>query len=64
MELTPQERLAEIVLSQPLADYVQAKRQATPRWPWRLIADQLTEDTNGQIEISYETLRTRYGDAS
>lgn len=62
--LTPSQRLAEIILRQPLHEYVAAKRTATPRWSWELIAEQLAADTDGQVAISREALRRWYGEAA
>lgn len=55
-------RLAEILLERPLHDYVTEKRQARPRWSWRLIASQLSEDTGGEIKLSHQTLRVWFGE--
>jgi hypothetical protein len=52
---TPTQRLAEILLRQPVTEYVAAKR-AEGR-SWRLIARDLYEDTAGEIDVTYETLR-------
>lgn len=60
--LTPTQRLAEIALGRPLAEYVAEKRTARPRWPWNLIAEQLRDDTNGEIDVVAETLRGWYSD--
>jgi hypothetical protein len=59
--LTPSQRLAEMALGRPLADYVAEKRNARPRWTWRLIAEQIATDTNGTVNLSHETLRGWYG---
>jgi hypothetical protein len=64
MEMTPTQRLAEVALGRSLAEYVTEKRNARPRWPWRLIADQLAEDTNGEITVSHEALRSWYGEVA
>ena len=53
--------LADILLEQPLAEYVAEKRTAIPRWPWRLIAEQLATDTDGKVDVTHETLRSWYG---
>ena len=59
--LTPSQRLAEKVLGRSLAEYVAEKRsQERPRWSWQDIADQLTDDTAGEININSETLRLWY----
>lgn len=53
--------VAEIILGRPLADYVTEKRNAVPKWPWRLIAEQLATDTDGKVEVTHETIRQWYG---
>jgi hypothetical protein len=62
--LTPTQRLAAIKLGRSLADYVDEKRTAHPRWSWEMIADQLAEDTDGDIVVSREALRQWYGQAA
>jgi hypothetical protein len=62
--LTPTQRLADIKLGRPLADYVTEKRNARPQWPWQLIAEQLEQDTDGEIVVSRESLRQWYGPAA
>ena len=57
---TPTQREAGGILGQPLAAYVAHKRNTNPRWPWRLIAAQLAEDTAGKVNVSHETLRKWY----
>lgn len=59
---TPLKLLAEHLLDEPLDDYVLSKRRARPQWPWQLIAEQLAEDTGGQVNLSRETLRLWYTD--
>lgn len=61
--LSPTQVLAGLLLKQSLADYVAEKRNAVPRWPWRLIATQLAADTDGQVDVTHETLRQWYGSA-
>ena len=58
---TPTQRLAAVKLGRPLADYVAEKRTARPQWPWKLIAEQLAADTDGEIDVSHESLRQWYG---
>jgi hypothetical protein len=50
-------RLADVLLTQPLAGYVADKRASTPQWSWRQIANRLARDTNGQVQVTGETLR-------
>lgn len=59
--LTPSQRLAEKVLGRSLAEYVAEKRsQSRPRWSWQDIADQIHDDTEGEIALNPETLRLWY----
>jgi len=59
--LTAKQMLAELILEQPLAEYVAEKRTAIPQWSWRLIAEHLSIDTEGKVDVTHETLRTWYG---
>lgn len=61
---TPTQRLAELALGRPLDEYVAEKRNAKPRWSWQLIAEQLAEDTNGQVVVTREALRNWYGEVA
>lgn len=63
-ELSPTQRLADHILGRPLVEYVREKRETRPRWSWQLIADQLSEDTNGELVLSRETLRQWFGGVS
>jgi hypothetical protein len=57
----PTQRLADLLLGQSLDDFVLSRR-AEER-SWRLIARDLYERTNGQVDVTHETLRSWYGDA-
>lgn len=59
-ESTPSQLLAEVLLGRPLSEYVAEKRNARPRWPWRLIAEQLAVDTDGKVTLTAEWLRRSY----
>jgi len=60
--LTSSQRLAGHLLGRPLGDYVTEKRaQERPRWSWQDIADQLADDTEGEVAVSAESLRQWYG---
>ncbi len=59
-DTTAKQRLAEVLLDRPMSEYIAEKRTATPKWPWRLIATQLALDTDGQVEVTHETLRQWY----
>lgn len=61
---SPTQVLAEVLLDRPLVEYVAEKRNATPRWPWRLIAEQLTTDTDGKVSVSGEWLRSSFDAAA
>lgn len=59
MRQTPTHRLADLLLPTTLAEFVTAKRDAGRSW--RLIARDLHEDTDGQIDVTAETLRGWFG---
>lgn len=52
---SPAHRLADVLLDQPLADYVADRRRDGASW--RRISLDLRDDTDGQVDITYETLR-------
>lgn len=52
---TPTQRLASTLLGQPLEEWVAARRLM--RMSWKAIAAELSVSTNGQVNISRETLR-------
>lgn len=54
---TANQRLAEVLLDRPLVDYIAERRQVTPKLSWRKIARQLAADTDGQVDVTPETLR-------
>ena len=58
--MTPTQRLAALLLEQPLADYVATKR--LDGQPWASIAADLSLDTGGAVDVSRETLRLWFGD--
>ena len=60
--MTSTQRLAALLLEQPLDDYVATKR-ANGR-SWQHIADRLSADTGGEINVSRETLRLWYGEVA
>lgn len=59
---TANQKLAEVLLERPLAEYVAEKRASVPQWPWRLIAKQLATDTNGKVSVSHTALRRWYAE--
>ena len=58
---TPMQMLADILLDRPLAEYVAEKRTGRPRWSWNDIAAQLSDDTDGKVAVSPESLRQWFG---
>lgn len=52
---TPTQRLASLLLQQPVEDWITSKRDAGVSW--RLIARELHTVTDGQIDVTAETLR-------
>lgn len=59
MNATPTQRLADLLLPTTLGDFV-ATRRASGR-SWRLIARDLHQETDGQIDVTAETLRGWFG---
>lgn len=57
---TPTARLAEILLREPLAEFVRSRR--AEGLAWRLVSRDLYEATDHQIDVTYETLRTWFPD--
>lgn len=57
---TPTQRLATMILGRDLGTFV-AERRANRR-AWRYIARDLYEATGGEIDVTYETLRSWYPD--
>jgi hypothetical protein len=49
------QKLASLLLGQPVDQWIAAQRKAG--LSWRLIARALYERTNGQVDVTYETLR-------
>ena len=52
---TPTQRLASLLLQQPVTDWIADRRDAGTSW--RLIARELHTSTQGQIDVTAETLR-------
>lgn len=61
MTQTPATKLASLVLGEDLEAWVVARRQAGQTWVE--ISQALAEATDGQVRLSYETLRTHYRDS-
>ena len=55
MAQTPTQRLAGVLLGKPVHDWINERRRAGRSW--RLIARDLCEATNGQIDVTHEALR-------
>lgn len=62
MRQTPTHRLADLLLPTTLDDFV-ASRRAEGR-SWRLIARDVHEQTDGQVDVTAETLRGWFGTAA
>lgn len=55
---SPSKALAEHILGRSLSDYIAEKRAVRrPRWSYRMIAEQLAEDTDGKVVVTGETVR-------
>lgn len=52
---TPTQRLASLILGQSVTDFIAARRATGT--PWRLIERELRDATDGQIDVTHETLR-------
>ena len=52
---TPTQRLASLILGQPILVWMAERRREG--MSWRLISRDLYDRTNGQIDITHETLR-------
>jgi hypothetical protein len=52
---SPTQRLASILLGEPVTTWVARQRSAGRSW--RLVARDLYERTGGQIDVTHETLR-------
>ena len=56
------QQLAAIILGRSLAEYVAAKR--SEGLGWRRLAAALDADTAGRVQVSYETLRSWFGEVA
>lgn len=61
-DLSPSQVLAGVLLGEPLADFVAARRHPDFRRAWRVIANELRVATDGKVAVTGETLRLWYGD--
>ena len=53
--ITPTQRLASLILGEPVVGWLEARR--AEGLSWRLIARELEKRSNGQLDITHETLR-------
>lgn len=58
-DLTPTQRLAELLLDESLEEFVRSRRDHTS---WRRIAKELHDATDGEIDVTQEILRRWYPD--
>jgi len=54
---TPLRRLADTILGSGIDTFIAERRARSPRTPWRVIARELYDATDGQIDVTPETLR-------
>lgn len=61
---SPTRRLADLLLAQEggLDQFVTSRRSMQPPRAWRLIARDLYEATDQQVDLTYETLRSWFPD--
>lgn len=55
MDATPTQRLASLLLHRPVSDFIEERRAVGKSW--RVIARELHKTTDGQIDVTAETLR-------
>jgi hypothetical protein len=58
--ITPMARLAEALLGQPVEQFVRTRRNSGRSW--RLIARDLYDATDHQVDVTHETVRTWFPD--
>jgi len=61
MRKSPTHRYADVLLERPLAELVAERRSAGVSW--RRISLELRDATNGEIDVTYETLRSWFPEA-
>lgn len=59
---TANQRLANVLLGQDVRDFIAERRTAGRAW--RLIARDLYEATDRQVDVTHETLRSWFGEAA
>lgn len=52
--MTPTQQLATMLLGRPVDEWIRERRAAGQ--PWRVIARDLYERTNGRIDVAHQTL--------
>lgn len=52
--MTPTQQLATLLLGEPVDEWIKARRDAGQ--PWRTIARDLYDRTNGRIDVAHQTL--------
>lgn len=57
MHRTPKHQLADILLGESLIDWIDARR---PESSWRKISNELIAATDGQVDVTPESLRAWY----
>lgn len=59
---TATQRLASVLLGEDIRTFISTRREQGRAW--RFIARDLYEATNGQVDVTHETLRQWLGDAA
>jgi hypothetical protein len=60
MQATPKAQLIEVLLGEPLGDWVRRHRDDDRSWQW--IANQVLTQTNSQVTVTGEYLRRLFGE--
>jgi hypothetical protein len=55
MAITPHQKLAGLLLAQPVDQWIRDRR--AEGMSWRAVTKLLSDKTNGQIDITHETVR-------
>lgn len=59
---TATQRLATLLLNRDVREFIHERRLTEPPRPWRFVVRDLVEATDGQIDVTHETLRQWYAD--
>lgn len=62
MTQTPNQKLASILLGQDVRDWIRARRDEGRSW--RMISRDLYDQTNKQVDVTYEALRAWLDEAA